>query len=144
MGWEVTATPPPLYIREREPVSNLLVAGWTPVSVWTGTKILPPLVFDPWTVQPQASGYADWAIPAHIAFSVWVNNDYSCIILTLLGFEVLTGTNLFVLLKEILTFDKDIEKEADDKSPSHSVCTVPTVWAVISIWVSGIYELLLG
>jgi hypothetical protein len=56
----------------------------------------------------------------------------------------LTGTNLFVLLKEILTFDKDIEKEADDKSPSHSVCTVPTVWAVISIWVSGIYELLLG
>ena len=28
-------------------------------------KILPPPGFDPWTVQPVASSYTDWAIPAH-------------------------------------------------------------------------------
>jgi hypothetical protein len=28
-------------------------------------KILPPLGFDPWTVQPVVSHYTDWAIPVH-------------------------------------------------------------------------------
>jgi hypothetical protein len=28
-------------------------------------KISPPPGFDPWTIQPVANRYADWAIPAH-------------------------------------------------------------------------------
>jgi hypothetical protein len=33
-------------------------------------KILPPLGFDPQTVQPVASRYTDWAIPAHLHYNV--------------------------------------------------------------------------
>jgi hypothetical protein len=41
--------------------------GWMgPRSLWTGAENLaPPPGFDPRTVQPVASRYTDWAIPAH-------------------------------------------------------------------------------
>ena len=38
--------------------------------VW---KISPPPGFDPWTVQPVASHYTDWAIPAHEVHCTKVN-----------------------------------------------------------------------
>jgi hypothetical protein len=47
-----------------------------------------------------------------------------------------TGKNLSVLLQDILTFDKDIQKDAEDNSPSHRVCIVPAVWAEVCIWIS--------
>jgi len=34
-------------------------------------KISPQPGFDPWTVQPVASRYTDWAIPAHVWESAW-------------------------------------------------------------------------
>jgi len=39
---------------------------------WSGwvRKISPPPGFDPQTVQPIASGYTDWAIPAHLLHSI--------------------------------------------------------------------------
>ena len=42
-------------------------AGWVPGPVWTGAENLappPPQGFDSRTVQPVASRYTDWAIPA--------------------------------------------------------------------------------
>jgi hypothetical protein len=45
---------------ERDLVPILQEAGWTPGLVWTGAENL-----DPWTVQPAASRYTDYAVPAH-------------------------------------------------------------------------------
>jgi hypothetical protein len=65
MRWVVNATPRPLYPQER-PGSHC-------VGCWVGPRAgldgcgksrLPP-GFDPRTVQPVASRYTDWAIPAH-------------------------------------------------------------------------------
>jgi hypothetical protein len=40
-------------------------ARWAPGPIWTGAENSPPPGFDPQTVQPVASRYTDWAIPAH-------------------------------------------------------------------------------
>ena len=40
MGWVVSATPWPLYLRERDPVPIVLEAGWAPGPVWTSAEIL--------------------------------------------------------------------------------------------------------
>ena len=37
-GWVVSATPRPLYPRERAPVPIAQEAGWPPGSVWTGVE----------------------------------------------------------------------------------------------------------
>ena len=42
MGWVVSATPRPLYPRERDPVPIVLEAGWAPVPVWTSQENLAP------------------------------------------------------------------------------------------------------
>ena len=39
-------------------------------------KILLPLVFDPRTVQPIASRYTDWAVPAHISGVYWTEKYF--------------------------------------------------------------------
>jgi hypothetical protein len=62
MGWVVNATFQPLYPRERDPVPIVQEAGSRRVR-----KISLPPGFDPRTVQPVASRYTDWAIPAHAA-----------------------------------------------------------------------------
>jgi hypothetical protein len=62
-GWVVNAAPRPLYPWERP--RYLLyrrLAGSQGGSGRVG-KISSPPGFDPWTVQPVASRYADWAIP---------------------------------------------------------------------------------
>ena len=68
MGWVVNATPRPLYPREktRYPLCRRLDGPQGRYGrVW---KILPPpqTGFDPRTVQPVASCYTDWAIPARL------------------------------------------------------------------------------
>ena len=42
MGWMVSATPRPLYPRERDPVPIVQEAGWAPGPVWTGAENLAP------------------------------------------------------------------------------------------------------
>ena len=65
MGWLVKAKPWPLYPRERDPVRIVREAGWAPGPVWMGVENFALLGFEHRTVQPVASGYTDWAIPAH-------------------------------------------------------------------------------
>jgi hypothetical protein len=66
----------PLHPREREPVPIVQEAGWTPGPVCTAaknlspTEISPPPGFDPRTVQPVASRFTDYAIPAHTYYAV--------------------------------------------------------------------------
>ena len=63
MGWVVKATPRPLYPWEIP--GTHCMGGWVdPGPIWTGAENLPPAEFDPRTVQPVASLYTDWAIPA--------------------------------------------------------------------------------
>jgi hypothetical protein len=63
-GWVVSTTPRPLY-PGKDPVRIVQEAGWAPGSVWTCAKNLALPGFDPQTIQPVASRYIDWAIPAH-------------------------------------------------------------------------------
>jgi len=70
MGWVVNATPRPLYPRERP--------GTHCIRSWVGPRAglegcgnsRPPPGFDVRTVQPEASRYTDWAIPAHVSWAV--------------------------------------------------------------------------
>ena len=65
-GWGVSATPRPLFTPGKDPVPIVQEVGWVSGAVWTGAENLaPPPGFDPRTVQPIASRYTDWAIPAH-------------------------------------------------------------------------------
>jgi hypothetical protein len=54
-GWGVNVTPRPLFTPGKHPVPIVQEAGWAPGPVWTGKE------FDPRTVQPVASRYADYA-----------------------------------------------------------------------------------
>jgi hypothetical protein len=49
---------------EKDPITILQEAGWASRPVGTGTENLAPPGFDPRTVQPVASRYIDYAIPA--------------------------------------------------------------------------------
>ena len=44
----------------KRPGTIVQVVGWAPRSVWTGAETL-----ERWTLQPAASRYTDYAIPAH-------------------------------------------------------------------------------
>ena len=64
-------TPAALYVQKR-PGPIVQQAGWAPGPVWTGAENLVPPGFDPRTVQPVASRYADCATwPTHIKM-IWV------------------------------------------------------------------------
>ena len=62
-GWGDSVMPRPLFTPEKDPVPIVQEAGWAPGPVWTGAENLPPPPpgFDPWTVQPVASRYTDYA-----------------------------------------------------------------------------------
>ena len=66
----VNATPRPLHPWERP--GTHCIGGWVgPRARLDGCgKSRPPPGFDPRTVQPVASRYADWAIPVHILYRV--------------------------------------------------------------------------
>ena len=63
-GWVVSTTPRPLYPRERP--GTYCTGGWVGPRAGLDVcgKSRPPPGFDPRTVQPVASRYTDWAIPA--------------------------------------------------------------------------------
>ena len=65
MGWVVNATPQPLYPRERP--STYCIGDWVGPRAGLDRcgKSRPPPGLDPQTIQPIASHYTDWAIPAH-------------------------------------------------------------------------------
>ena len=67
-GWVVSTTPRPLY-----PPGKILYSSYRRLRGPQGRsgrvrKISPPQGFDPRTVQPVASRYTDWAIPAKIHY----------------------------------------------------------------------------
>ena len=56
-----------------DPVPIVQSAGWDPGPVWTGAENLAtPPGFDPRTVQPVASRYTDWAIPAALSLEAYL------------------------------------------------------------------------
>ena len=71
MGWVINATPRPFYPRERP--GTHCMGGWVG-RFGQVRKISPPPRFDPRTVQPVASRYIDWAIPALCIF--WKKKFY--------------------------------------------------------------------
>ena len=54
---DASATPRPLYPRERDPVRIVCDARWAPESVWTGMENFAPAGIRPQTVQPLATRY---------------------------------------------------------------------------------------
>ena len=69
MGWVVNATPRLLYPLERPGTHR--IGGWVgPRASGQVGKILPPPGFDTRTVQPAASRYMAYAMPAHISMTV--------------------------------------------------------------------------
>jgi hypothetical protein len=58
----------------RDPVPVVQEAGWASGPVWTGVENLAPTGIRSPTVQPLASRYTDWAIPAHIILTVQLLN----------------------------------------------------------------------
>jgi hypothetical protein len=58
----------------KDPVSIVQDVGWAPGTVWTGAKNLAsPLGFDPWTVQPVAGRYTDYAtLPTEQSFNMHI------------------------------------------------------------------------
>jgi hypothetical protein len=44
-------------------------AWWAPGPAWKGAETSPPPGLDPWIVQPVASFYSDYVIPAHALLS---------------------------------------------------------------------------
>jgi hypothetical protein len=47
------------------PVPFVQEVGWAPTPVWAGAENIAPYGFEPQTVQPAASPYTNYAIPAH-------------------------------------------------------------------------------
>jgi hypothetical protein len=66
----------PLYPQERHSVPIVQEVGWAPGPSWTAAENLAPPGFDPRTVQPVASHYTDYDIPAHWMF--WRTEEAYC------------------------------------------------------------------
>jgi hypothetical protein len=55
---------PAAFTPGKDPVPIVQESGWAPELVWIGAENLAPVGFDPWTFQPVASHYTDYAILA--------------------------------------------------------------------------------
>ena len=106
MGWVVNATPRPLYPRERP--GTHCIGGW--VSPRAGLegfgKSRPQPGFHPRTVQPVASRYADWDMPAHIVTGVQdkmfivIGWQYLCLTSSFLQHDIwLVHSSLFITVQ---------------------------------------------
>jgi hypothetical protein len=75
-GDEWSTPRPGRFTPGKDPVPIVWEAGWASGPVWkVSEKLATPAGFDPRTVQPVASRYTSWAIPAHIHFNVvFLNN----------------------------------------------------------------------
>ena len=72
-GEGVSVTPRPLFTPGKDLVPIVQEAGWAPGTVWPGAENLAPPEFDPRTVQPVASRYADYAIrPTDVYHNNWI------------------------------------------------------------------------
>jgi len=60
------ATPRPLFYRERNPVAFVWEVGWTHGQCGLVRKFSHPPGLDTRTVQPVASRYTGYALPAHM------------------------------------------------------------------------------
>jgi hypothetical protein len=72
-GWGVSVTPRPLFTPGKDPVPIVQKAGWAPGLVWAGAENLTPTGFDPWTIQPIASRYTDWATQPTLLLYLYTN-----------------------------------------------------------------------
>ena len=63
-GWSTSR--PGRFAQGKVPVPTVYESVWDPGPIWTGAENFAPPGFDPRTVQPVASRYTDWAIPAHV------------------------------------------------------------------------------
>jgi len=61
-GW--SRPRPGRFVPGKDPVPIVQEAGWVSEPVWRGAENFAPPGFDPRTVQPVASRYTDYAIPA--------------------------------------------------------------------------------
>jgi hypothetical protein len=75
--WVVNATPRPLYPGVRDPVPIVQESGWAPDWSEPARKISPEPRFDPRTVPPVASRYADFFS------SLFVLYPYFCVLIVL-------------------------------------------------------------
>ena len=64
-GWGVSVTLWPFFIPGKDPVLIVQEAGWAPGPVWIDAEISPLPGLEPRAIQPLASRYTDWAIPAY-------------------------------------------------------------------------------
>jgi hypothetical protein len=82
LGWKVNATPRLRYARERDPVLFYTRLCGPQGRSGRVRKISPPPGFDPWTIQPVASRYTGYAIPAHTVLSlrnkIYTNFERPC------------------------------------------------------------------
>ena len=71
-GWSTPRPGRPGY-----PLPIVQEAGWAPRPVWKGGEKLAPAGFDPQTVQPVASCYTNYAIPAYVNFIYVYNTGFT-------------------------------------------------------------------
>ena len=67
--------PRPPFTPGKDLVHIVQEAGWAPEPVWTGAENLAPTGFRSRTVQPVASRYADWVIPAQLQAIILINYE---------------------------------------------------------------------
>ena len=81
-GWGINATPRLRYAWERNPVLFYTRLCGPQGRSGRVRKISPPPGFDPWTIQPVASRYTGYAIPAHTVLSlrnkIYTNFERPC------------------------------------------------------------------
>jgi hypothetical protein len=95
MAWVGNATPRPHLTPGKDPVPIVQEAGWAQGRSGQVRKISPPPVFDPRTVQPVASHYTYWAIPAPTCDTKRSRNmAYTILLLELLGVQHLVDLNI--------------------------------------------------
>jgi hypothetical protein len=94
----------------KDPVPIVQEAGWAPGPVWKFAKNLAPTRIDPRIVQPVASLYTDWAIPARGCANVpprnSQNSDFLWNAVTVFGldmFSVSLKTYYQILLSKLET-----------------------------------------
>ena len=125
-GWEVNATPRPLYPRKTDPVPTVQESLWASRPVWMGAEESPLAGFDPRSVQPVASRCTDYAY-----FDPWQKKTvWNCTLFwshkgTVLCLNVRASTsNLIVIIDWGSLEVKVAQKTKTCEAPTNRVDTV--------------------
>jgi hypothetical protein len=104
-GWGDSATPRPLFTHGKDLAPIVQKAGWAQGQSGQVRKILLPLGFDPWTVQPVASRYTDYATRSFVT----VHHDQNFWLEKLQARQNLSeaNTDKKIILKLIVQIIKD-------------------------------------